>query len=567
MAAPPPKPPVTTIRTPIRTPIVPRPITTPPKPTLLPTRVPPVVTTIPTTISTISTTTTVPPSRIIVFTSNTPVSRPPKTTTTSLAVTGDSGGMSPGAVAGMAAGVLAVLIGSVVGAFLLLKQRNKRILFKGSSRKYKGYPEPDLSRLPVQRYKPDDNEATAPGHNDDSALYRNSTLGSNGKRRIDVTSSYYDDEFNKANQPGYSESWTGFVANGRRQGSESGQQTPNSTGPLVASATSLPLGSMSTQEELHGKGNHELGYTSDDHLEPQNLAHVMPMNPMPRAPSMRSSGYGYDHVPPMGPMGSFQHRSSGYYPSPQLRPHPGRPYPGPHPHDFQGFQRPVSAFLPGPGSAPGPYMRPPPPFGHPYNARQPYGRTPPGGGPRPYSAFSTSGNLQMLPVPHPQYSASDLNTPNSPVSPVSPFSPVSPTSTLVSPVSPTSTLLSNPQLYTSDDQSKASEVTGGDLSRTSGANSTASDSQTCVASPVFLPGDSSRPLVVPDVDDKAEAGKNVEEAVLVSFSETEEYYDDGKEEVLLEPVDDVDNENVVFASSPTAPPPLVNSTKPTSISA
>ncbi|KAG0082797.1 hypothetical protein BGZ92_011386 [Podila epicladia] len=489
MAAPTTKPPVITTRSPIRTPTVPKPITTPPKPTLPPIIVPPVVTTIPTTIRT-TTTTTIPPSRVITFTSNTPASRPPKTTTTSLnVVTGDSGGMSPGAVAGMAAGVLAVLIGAVAGAFFLLKQRNKRMLFKGSSRKYKGYPEPDLSRLPIQRYKPDDDEATAPVGSDDAVLYRNSTLGSNGKRRIDVTSSYYDEEFNKTNQSGYSESWTGFVANGRRQGSESGQQTPNSTGPLVTSATSLPLGSMSSQEELHEKGSHEFGYNSDDHLEPQNLAHVMPMNPMPRVPSMRSSGYGYDHLPPMGPMGNLQHRGSGYYPSPQLRPHPGGPHPGPHPHDFQGFQRPVSAFLPGLGSAPGPYMRPPPSFGHPNHPRQSYGRAPPGGGPRPYSAFSTSGNLQMLPVPHPQSSTSDLNMPNSPVS------PVSPTSTLVSPVSPTSTLLSNPQLYISDDPSKASEVASGDLSRTSGSISTASDSQTCVATPVFLPGNSSHATV------------------------------------------------------------------------
>ncbi|KAG0028326.1 hypothetical protein BGZ82_008500 [Podila clonocystis] len=550
MATPTSKPAVTTPRPTT----IARPITTS-RPIIPTTVAPPVIPTIPTTIRP-STTTTIPPNRVITFTSNSSVSRPPKTTTTSLnVVTSDNGGMSPGAVAGMSAGVLAVLIGTVVGAFMLLKQRKKRMLFTGSSRKYKGYPEPDLSRLPIQRYKPDtDDEATAPGDDDDNnALYRNSTLGSNAKRRIDVTSSYYDDEFNKANQSGYSESWTGFVANGRRQGSESGQRTPNSTGPLVTSATSLPLGSMSSQEELHEKGTHEIGYSSNDHLEPQNLAHVMPMNPMPRALSMIGSGYGYDHVPPMGPMGNFQHRGSGYYPSPQLRPHPGAPHPGPHPHDFQGFQRPVSAYVSSPGS-PGPYMRPSP-FNHPYQyPRPPYGRTPPGGTSRPYSAFSTSGNLQMPPLLHSQSSASDLNTP------ISPVSPVSPTSTLVSPVSPTSTLLSNPQLYTSD-PSTAVPLTDGDPSRTSGSISTASDSQTCVASPVFLPnGHSGCPGAVNLMDHKPEAGKSVEESVTPLF-ETEEYLDDGKEEVLLEPVDDIDNNET------PEPPPIINATKPTRISA
>ncbi|KAG0032863.1 hypothetical protein BGZ81_009916 [Podila clonocystis] len=519
-------PAVTTPRTTIR-PTIPRPITTS-RPVIPTTVAPPVIPTIPTTIQP-STTTTVPPSRVITFTSNSPVRRPPKTTTTSLnVVTSDNEGMSPGAVAGMSAGVLAVLIGTVVGAFMLLKQRKKRMLFRGSSRKYKGYPEPDLSRLPVQRYKPDtDNEATAPGDDDDNnALYRNSALGSNAKRRIDVTSSYYDDEFNKANQSGYSESWTGFVANGRRQGSESGQRTPNSTGPLVTSATSLPLGSMSSQEELHEMGTHEIGYSSDDHLEPQNLAHVVPMNPMPRALSVRGSGYGYDHVPPMSPIGNLQHRGSGYYPSLQLQPHPEGPYLGPHPHDFQGFQRPVSAYVSGPGS-PGPYMRPSP-FNHPYQYPHP-------------------------PLLHPPSSASDLNTP------ISPVSPLSPTSTLVSPVSPTSTLLSNPQLYTSD-PSTAVPVTHGDLSRTSVSISTASDSQTCVASPVFLPnGHSGGPGAVDLGDHKPEAGKSVEESVTPLF-ETEEYLDDGKEEVLLEPVDDTDNNET------PEPPPIINATKPTRIS-
>ncbi|KAF9387485.1 hypothetical protein CPB97_002518 [Podila verticillata] len=549
-----------------RTPVVPKPPTTskPPIPTIAPPVIPtstlkPIpTTTVAATTTTTTTTTSNLPSRVITFSSNPPVSRPPKTTTSSSVIArGDSGGMGPGVVAGMSAGVLAVLIGSVVGAFLLLKQRKKRMMFMGSSRDYKGYPEPDLSRLPVQRYKPDTDDETTPESNDDNA-YRNSTH-SNGKRRIDVTSSYYDDEYNRTNQTGYSESWTGFVANGRRQGSESGQRTPNSMGPLVKSASSLPM--TMSQEELHEKG-HQLAHQGlDDHLnEPHNLAHGMPMSSMPaRTPSMRGSGYGYDHVPPVGSMGNL-HRGSGYYqPSPQLLPHHG----GPPSHDFQDFQRPFSvAYVPGPGAPSEPYMRPSQFLNHPYQQypRPPYGHGHPGGQ-RPYSVFSTSGNLmQAMPL---QYSSvSDLNTPTSPVSSGSPISSISP----ITPLSPASTLLSNPQLYASEDASTAAPVTNVEL--TSGSISTASGSQTRVSSPVFLPGDSSHlsaqrlSIVVANIDNTLEA--KVEEVAVIPLQNEK---DDGVNiEVLLEPVDDVNNNetDVVAASSPN-PPPIINATRPTSI--
>ena len=63
--------------------------------------------------------------------------------------------MSAAAIGGLVAGLAIVLVGSVVGGFLLLKQRRKRMMFvgfgAGSSSKYggDGYPEPpDLPRPP-----------------------------------------------------------------------------------------------------------------------------------------------------------------------------------------------------------------------------------------------------------------------------------------------------------------------------------------------------------------------------------------------------------------------------------
>ncbi|KAF9984617.1 hypothetical protein BGZ75_003805, partial [Mortierella antarctica] len=61
----------------------------------------------------------------------------------------DSGGdgIGGGAIAGMAVGVLAVLIGSIVGGFLLLKQRRKRLMHVGkNNRRNSGYPEFDPHR-------------------------------------------------------------------------------------------------------------------------------------------------------------------------------------------------------------------------------------------------------------------------------------------------------------------------------------------------------------------------------------------------------------------------------------
>ncbi|KAF8945227.1 hypothetical protein BGZ47_003056 [Haplosporangium gracile] len=71
---------------------------------------------------------------------------------------GDGEGMNAAAIGGLIAGLAIVLVGSVVGGFLLLKQRRKRMMFvglgtsaAGSSSRYggDGYPDPpDLPRPP-----------------------------------------------------------------------------------------------------------------------------------------------------------------------------------------------------------------------------------------------------------------------------------------------------------------------------------------------------------------------------------------------------------------------------------
>ncbi|KAF9961106.1 hypothetical protein BGZ72_004870 [Mortierella alpina] len=77
---------------------------------------------------------------------------PARTTTLNIgnARSGDSGGdgIGGGAIAGLAVGVLAVLIGSIVGGFMLLKQRRKRLMHVGkNNRRNSGYPESDPHRL------------------------------------------------------------------------------------------------------------------------------------------------------------------------------------------------------------------------------------------------------------------------------------------------------------------------------------------------------------------------------------------------------------------------------------
>ncbi|KAG0337761.1 hypothetical protein BG004_007503 [Podila humilis] len=502
------RPPATSIRPPTTV----RPPTTSvrPPPT---SSVPPPVTTV-----TTRTSTTAPPTRVITTTFDTSLSRSPRSTTSlnigSSNEGSSNGGMSTGGVVGLAAGVLAVLIGSVVGAFLLLKQRKKRLMFtgQGGSRKYKGYPEPDFSRLPIQHYQFEMSDTKqgagavgVPDDNDDNSILRSPTLAGSveggSKRRIDVTSSYYDDEFNKANPGGYSESWTGYVAHGRRQGSDSSPRTPNSMGPLVTTSLTGHRSTLSSQSDFHEKGLSQdslVHYTGEENA-PQNLAHVTPLHSSTmamRTPGMHSNGYGYEHMSPlhgtnmpMRPQTHSQDQIQSY-----------------------GQQRPVSFAGHGPGTMPtpplGPFMPRPmsPPVmhhNHPYQQhpllpRQSLGRPmPPGSNQRPYSAFSTSGNLQQhqqLGVQH----SSDLDA------------SITSTTTTVQITNASGSL--NPQLFKSEGPSSVVPMAQQreETKRISDSISTCSDSQTTrVSSPVFLPGDASRPLlgqglyrVIPDQDEQ-----------------------------------------------------------------
>ncbi|CAO3571107.1 unnamed protein product [Mortierella alpina] len=114
-------------------PTTPAPLPPPPPP-------PPVIATTPTRSSTVR---TLPPA---------------KTSTLGLGNArsgGGSGGDSigGGAIAGMVVGVLAVLIGSIVGGFLLLKQRKKRLAHVGkNNRRNSGYPEFDPHRHSTSDY-------------------------------------------------------------------------------------------------------------------------------------------------------------------------------------------------------------------------------------------------------------------------------------------------------------------------------------------------------------------------------------------------------------------------------
>ncbi|KAF9551972.1 hypothetical protein EC957_000086 [Mortierella hygrophila] len=156
------KPPVVTVTT--KPPVTS--ITTP-KPTVLPiTTIPPIITV----------TTTIPPVKTTTFGTGSVITVAPITTTSTSSVLGGGGnnnsvrgqgidtgggdgdGMNAAAIGGLVAGLAIVLVGSVVGGFMLLKQRRKRMMFvghgasaAGSSSGFggDGYPDPpDLPRPP-----------------------------------------------------------------------------------------------------------------------------------------------------------------------------------------------------------------------------------------------------------------------------------------------------------------------------------------------------------------------------------------------------------------------------------
>ncbi|KAF9362106.1 hypothetical protein BGX34_006695 [Mortierella sp. NVP85] len=154
-----PRPPVVTTNRPIVTappPVVRPPTTAAPRPPVPtgPVVVPPVVITTTTRRPPVPTTTRTSSRAVTTSTiGNQPIT-PPSTS--------QSGeGMSGGAVAGLIFGVLAVLVGSVFGGFLLLKQRRKRLMHVGrNQRRYGGYPEPDLGRPPMAAFKREDRPAS-----------------------------------------------------------------------------------------------------------------------------------------------------------------------------------------------------------------------------------------------------------------------------------------------------------------------------------------------------------------------------------------------------------------------
>ncbi|KAG9069010.1 hypothetical protein KI688_009900 [Linnemannia hyalina] len=158
------KPPVVPITT--KPPVTP--ITTPKPPVIPITTIPPIITL----------TTTIPPVKTTTFGTGSVITVKPITTTSTSTSSilggggnnnsvrgqgsdtggGDGDGMNAAAIGGLVAGLAIVLVGSVVGGFMLLKQRRKRMMFvghgasaSGSSSGFggDGYPDqPDLPRPP-----------------------------------------------------------------------------------------------------------------------------------------------------------------------------------------------------------------------------------------------------------------------------------------------------------------------------------------------------------------------------------------------------------------------------------
>ncbi|KAG0211447.1 hypothetical protein BGX28_007939 [Mortierella sp. GBA30] len=109
-------------------------------------------------------------------------------------------GMSGGAIAGMVAGAVAILIGSVLGGFMLLKKRKKRLMHVGKKgkRNNTGYPDPDLNRRELR------GGAGRGGDADDGDRFRIRTAGYDADlpplpppsrgRRVDIESMGVYDE-------------------------------------------------------------------------------------------------------------------------------------------------------------------------------------------------------------------------------------------------------------------------------------------------------------------------------------------------------------------------------------
>ncbi|KAG0257726.1 hypothetical protein BG011_003796 [Mortierella polycephala] len=209
------QPPTTTTRAPVPT--------TNPPPLLTTTRAPvPTTQTIPprntTTISSVAPTSRTTTTIIVVPTTTVP--KPISTTTTTASnraiptigagnATDGGDGMSGGAIAGLIVGALAVLIGSIFGGFMLLKQRKKRLDLVGRNNKRQStggrpynqnrYSKTDMERPPMAAFRRENhgsrpNSGYAINGHDGSPLQPHSSLSLNAEQKSVAAESGLFDE-------------------------------------------------------------------------------------------------------------------------------------------------------------------------------------------------------------------------------------------------------------------------------------------------------------------------------------------------------------------------------------
>ncbi|KAF9928097.1 hypothetical protein FBU30_002633 [Linnemannia zychae] len=371
MSTPPTKPPTT----------VPKPPTTAPKP---PTTAPRPPTTIPTLPATTTIRTLPPPitNPIITVTSTSTTLKPTLTSVASTTTTGFSGnrnggrpnasssdgeGMSAAAIGGLVAGLAVVLVGSVVGGFLLLKQRRKRMMFVGhsasGSRSYGGDGYPDPPDLPRPRAGFHRGERPGSGSWSARSGYSSGAPSSLGRRPFANHSDIFDEKGYHAEAAGlggarmsvmgpggYNNNISGesftqlhdgrFVANGQRgENSQNGTvvgdvdyypQSVNEYNTHMyekniafpsAPYSSSPPSSSEGAYPPEGVSPTESSSSSSARLQSSEVPFTSPNSP---GPNPRASGYyDYNHSPlrnpsrtnihsgpPMSPNGNFVSRSS-----------------------------------------------------------------------------------------------------------------------------------------------------------------------------------------------------------------------------------------------------------------
>ncbi|KAG0367187.1 hypothetical protein BGZ54_004269 [Gamsiella multidivaricata] len=302
--------------------------------------------------------------------------------------TSGGNGMSGGAIAGMIAGVIVILVGSVVGGFLLLKQRRKRMMLVGrNARSYNGYPEPDLDRPPMAAYK------------------REGRPNSGFGQSTHVQSGIYDDKSHHAAAAGIGGAKMPPGGYNGGHGLGSGFEGPytqlnNSTDVATGSrgddvilarsagtmerdsrvvSVELDLQQLERERQLDLEQQERLLRMADGESYPSSPSAFQV--PLPSSPSSSSSP-----TSPRGPYASqslmpgsatnLQHRGSGVY-----------NYNMNHGGDAQPhLQRPLSEYQQQP-------------YQSPYDPRGGYGSYPQGSGPMPMRPYSQ----QFPPPQHPQH--------------------------------------------------------------------------------------------------------------------------------------------------------------------